>query len=169
VEGLTEDYVGDPKTFTTKKGETIEVDVVIICVGARPSVGFAPEEALDSSSHGLAVDNAMLCTGLPGSSDTKPVWALGDCTQYGGRGFFIDPQIAAIEASMKHFQEKGTTKGGPAKYKHKPSESLPCVVSIGRKGGACTHPFVNKLLGAKFKAPDMMLGMIYKKEYGIKV
>lgn len=169
IEGLREDYIGEPKTFTTKKGESIEADVVQICVGARPHVGYASEEALDSKSHGLAVDNAMLCTSLPGTSASKPVWAIGDCTQYGGRGMFADGHIGALEASMKHFQAKGTTEGGPAKYHHKPSESVPCFVSVGRKGGASTLPFANKFVGAKMKGPDLALGYMYKQEFGLKV
>ena len=39
IEGVSEDYIGEPKTFTTKKGVNIEADIVILCTGG-PKCAF---------------------------------------------------------------------------------------------------------------------------------
>ena len=169
IEGVEEDYMGEPKTFTTNKGVTIEADVVIVCVGGRPNVPFpAEDDAIDKKTRGLLVNGAMLCENL-GVDPTKPVWAIGDCTQYGGRGMFADAQIKAMSASMKHFEQTGSTNAGPMKYKHKTSEDCPCLVSVGRRGGAITLPFPNAMLGRALKSKDLGLKFIYKAQFKVKV
>lgn len=110
----------------------------------------------------------MLCEKL-GTDSSKPVWALGDCTNVGGRGTFADGQIAAFSASAKHFEKTGSIKAGPMKYKHKTSEQLPSLVSVGRRGGAMSLPVPNKMLGKALKAKDLGIAYMYKKEFKIKV
>ncbi|KAL3807312.1 hypothetical protein ACHAXA_008537 [Cyclostephanos tholiformis] len=168
IEDLKEDYVGEPKKFTTKKGVEIDADVVVVCVGGHPNVPFPADYAVDEKSKGLSVNEAMLCEKL-GTDATKPVWAVGDCTMYGGRGMFADPQIKALSASIMHFEKMGTVEGGPMKYKHKPSELLPSLVSVGRRGGAITIPVPNKMLGKALKSKDLGLSYMYKKEFSVKV
>lgn len=168
IEGLREDFMGEAKKFTTSKGVEIEADVAIVCVGGKPNVPYAPEDALDEKTKGLVVNADMLCEKL-GSDASKPVWAVGDCTMYGGRGMFADPQTAALKASVSHFEKTGSATGGPMKYKHKESEKLPSLVSVGRKGGAFTLPFVNSTMGKALKAKDLGVSFMYKKEYGVKV
>ena len=168
VEGLREDYVGEVKTFTTSKGEKIDADVVIICAGGHPNVPYAPDEAKDAKTGALIVNNAMLCEKLS-SDPAKPVWALGDCTNYGGRGVSGDAQVAAFTASVKYYDAKGNVEGGPAKYKHKDSESELSLISVGRKGGALSMPFPNKMMGKAMKAKDLGLKYMYNKELGMKV
>ncbi|EJK77972.1 hypothetical protein THAOC_00155, partial [Thalassiosira oceanica] len=77
VEGLKEDYSGEPKTFSTLKGVNIEADLVVICAGGQPCIPFptAPE-AVDDDTRGLVVTNAMLCEKLS-DDPTKPIWAVG--------------------------------------------------------------------------------------------
>jgi len=168
IEGLMEDYVGEPKTFTTKKGVEIDTDIVVVCTGGHPNVPFPAGVALDEKSKGLSINEAMICEKL-GTDQTKPVWAVGDCTMYGGRGIFAHNQIKALAASIIYFEKMGTVEGGPMIYKHKPSESFPSLVSVGRSGGAITLPFANKMLGKAFKSKDMGLSFMYKKEFDIKV
>lgn len=168
IEDVNEDYMGEPKTFTTKKGVPIEADVVIVCVGGRPNIPFAPSDAIDEKSKGLLVNGAMISEHLS-VDPSKPVWAIGDCTQYGGRGMFADSQIKALSASMSHFEKSGSTKGGPTTYKHTPSEGCPCLVSIGRRGGAITLPFPNTTLGRALKSKDLGLKFIYKAQFKVKV
>lgn len=167
IEDLKEDYIGEPTKFITKKGVEIEADVVVVCAGGRPNVPFPTVDALDGKTNGLIVNKAMLCEKL--SSQFNPVWAVGDCTMYGGRGMFADPQIAAMSASLLHFEKTGSTKDGPLKYKHKTSEQNPCLVSVGRKGGAFSLPFPNATLGKALKSKDLGVAFIYKKEFKIKV
>ena len=169
IDSVEEDYMGEPKTFTTNKGVTIEADVVIVCVGGRPNVPFpAEDDAIDKKTRGLLVNGAMLCENL-GVDPTKPVWSIGDCTQYGGRGMFADAQIKAMSASMKHFEQTGSTNAGPTEYKHKTSEDCPCLVSVGRRGGAITLPFPNAMLGRALKSKDLGLKFIYKAQFKVKV
>ncbi len=85
IEGLEEDYVGEPKTFITSKGVEIVADIVLQCAGGRPNVPFPADEAVDEKTMGLTINNAMICEKL-GTDATMPVWAVGDCTMYGGRG-----------------------------------------------------------------------------------
>lgn len=168
IEDVNEDYMGEPKTFTTKKGVRIEADVVIVCVGGRPNVPFPTGDAIDGKTRGLSVNGAMLCENL-GIDPTKPVWAVGDCTQYGGRGMFADAHIKAMSASMVHFEKTGSTKAGPMTYKHKSSEECPCLVSLGRRGGAITLPFPNAMLGRAIKSKDLGLKYIYNAQFKVKV
>lgn len=170
IEGLTEDYMGEsgPKQFTTKKGVEIEADVVVICAGGRPNVPFPAAEAIDERTKGLIVNSAMLCNKI-GKDPAQPVWAVGDCTCFGGRGIFAESHIAALSASIAHFEENGTTKGGPEKYMHKPSESFPTLISVGRRNGAATVPFANAFLGKQLKCKDLAMGYIYKKELKMNV
>jgi hypothetical protein len=56
IEDVNEDYMGEPKTFTTKKGVRIEADVVIVCVGGRPNVPFPAGDAIDGKTRGLSVE-----------------------------------------------------------------------------------------------------------------
>ncbi len=168
VDDVNEDYIGEPKTFTTKKGVTIEADIVVLCIGGRPNIPFPAGNAIDDKTKGLAVDGAMLCENL-GTDPTKPVWALGDCTQYGGRGMFADAQIKAMVASMKHFEQTGSIDAGPMGYKHKTSEECPCLVSVGRRGGAITLPFPNAMLGRALKSKDLGVKFIYKAQFKVKV
>jgi len=164
IENLKEDYMGEPKMYTTKKGVKIEADVVVMCVGGYPNVPFPAEGALG----GLSVNGAMLCEKL-GTDPSKPVWALGDCTNVGGRGTFADAQTAAFSASATHFETTGSTKAGPTKYKHKTSEQTTSLVSVGRRGGAISLPFPNKMLGKAMKSKDLGVTFIYQKEFKIKV
>lgn len=168
IEDLKEDYIGDSKKFTTKKGVQLEADVVVVCAGGHPNIPFPADGAVDEHTKGLSINAGMLCEGL-GSDPSKPVWAVGDCTMYGGRGMFADTQIAAFSASVRHFEKTGSTKAGPMKYKHKPSELCPSLVSIGRRGGAATIPFPNKFLGKALKSKDLALTFIYNKEFKIKI
>ena len=55
------------------------------------------------------------------------------------------------------------------KYKHKPSDLLPSLVSVGRRGGAFTIPFPNKMLGKALKSKDMGVSYIYQKSFKVKV
>jgi NADH dehydrogenase FAD-containing subunit len=169
IEDVNEDYMGGPKTFTTKKGVKIDADVVIVCVGARPNIPFpVGDDAIDETTRGLVVNGAMLCENI-GVDPTKPVWAIGDCTQYGGRGMFADTHIKAMSASMVHFEKHGSTKAGPMSYKHKPSEECPCLVSVGRRGGAITLPFPNAMLGRALKSKDLGLKFIYNAQFKVKL
>jgi NADPH-dependent 2,4-dienoyl-CoA reductase/sulfur reductase-like enzyme len=168
IEGVTEDYIGEPKTFTTKKGVKIEADIVILCTGGRPNVPFASEDAIDEKTKGLLVNGAMLCENL-GRDPTKPVWAIGDCSQYNGRGKYADVQIPAMSASIAHFQKTGSTKDSPTLYKHKISEECLSLVSVGRRGGASSVPFPNKWLGKTLKAKDLGLKYIYYIQFKMKL
>lgn len=168
IEGVSEDYMGEPKTFTTKKSVNIEADVVIMCTGGHPNVPFAAEADIDEKTKGLAVNGAMLCENL-GLDPTKPVWAVGDCTQYSGRGGYADDQIPAMSASMVHFEKTGSTKDGPTKYKHKISEECSSLVALGRRGGACSIPFPNKWLGRALKSKDLGLKYVYNGQFKMKV
>lgn len=169
IEDLNEDYVGETKTFTTKKGREIVADVVVVCAGGTPNVPFAVADGtLDVKTKGLVVDGAMLCEKLS-SDENKPIWAVGDCTMYGGRGMFIDPQVAALVASVSHFMKTGSTKNTPMKYNHKASESFPSLISVGRHGAAFSLPFANVRLGKMLKCKDLGVAFIYKKAFGIKV
>jgi NADPH-dependent 2,4-dienoyl-CoA reductase/sulfur reductase-like enzyme len=168
IEGLREDYVGEPKKFTTKKGVEIEADIVVVCVGGHPNVPFPAGEAVDEKSKGLSINEAMICAKL-GTDATKPVWAVGDCTIYGGRGIFSHDQIKALSASIAYYEKMGTVEGGPVIYKHKPSDSFPSLVSVGRNGGAITLPFANRMLGKVFKSKDLGLSFMYKKEFDVKI
>jgi pyruvate/2-oxoglutarate dehydrogenase complex dihydrolipoamide dehydrogenase (E3) component len=86
IDSVEEDYIGEPKTFTTNKGVTIEADVVIVYVGGRPNIPFpAEDDGIDKKTRGLLVNGSMLCENL-GVNPTKLVWAIGDCSQYGGCG-----------------------------------------------------------------------------------
>lgn len=168
IEGLREDYMGEPQKFTTKKGVEVEADVVVICAGGHPNVPFPSDGAMDEKTKGLSVNGDMLCKGL-GKDLSKPIWALGDCTMYGGRGTFADAQIAALKASVAHFEKSASAKGGPMKYKHKASEQLPSLISVGRRGGAFSLPFVNAMMGKALKAKDLGVAYMYKKAFGITV
>lgn len=168
IEDLKVDYSGEPKKYTTKKGLEIDADVVVVCVGGHPNVPFPAAGAVDADTKGLSVNAAMLCETL-GPDPSKPVWAVGDCTMYGGRGMFADPQIAALSASILHFEKTGSTKAGPMKYKHKAGEQIPSLISLGRRGGAITMPFPNAMLGKALKAKDLGIAYIYNKEFKIKV
>jgi hypothetical protein len=55
------------------------------------------------------------------------------------------------------------------KYKHKPSDSQASLVSVGRRGGAVTIPFPNKMLGKALKSKDMGVGYVYQKYFKVKV
>ena len=168
IEDLKEDYMGEPKKFTTKKGVEIDADIVVVCAGGHPNVPFPADEAIDEKSKGLSINNAMICEKL-GTDVTKPVWAIGDCTMYGGRGIFAHDQIKALSASITYFEKMSTVEGGPVIYKHKPSESCHTLVSVGRSGGVLTHPFARKMLGKGLKPKDMGLSYMYKKEFDVKV
>ena len=168
IEGLREDYVGEPKTFKTHGGKEVTADVVVICVGGHPNLPFAPAEAKKDGKGGLLVDNAFLSTKI-GTDPAKPVWALGDCTVYGGRGSAADVHISAFVASVKNFEATGTTKGGPEKYKHKENSSFPALVSVGHNGGAMSMPFPNKVMGKALKGKDLALAFMYKKEFKVAV
>lgn len=166
VEGLKEDYSGEPKTFSTLKGVNIEADLVVICAGGQPCIPFptAPE-AVDDDTRGLVVTNAMLCEKLS-DDPTKPIWAVGDCTMYGGRAAFGGAQTAALSASLEHFEMTGSTAGGPSKYSHK--DIIPSLISLGRRDGIATVPFPNHFLAKLFKSKDMMVPFMYKKDFGVK-
>ena len=168
IEDLKEDCMGEPKKFTTKKGVEIDADIVVVCTGGHPNVPFPAGDAVDEKTKGLSVNEAMLCEKL-GTDATKPVWAVGDCTMYGGRGMFADPQIQALSASITYFEKMGTVEAGPMKYKHKLSDLLPSLVSVGRRGGAFTIPFPNKMLGKALKSKDMGVSFIYQKSFKVKV
>lgn len=167
IEGLREDYIGNEKTFTTKKGNTIKASLVIVCVGSSPRTEFVPKECKEEKCGGIIVDKALVSR--LGSDTHHPVWAIGDCTKYGGRSAFADSQIAALEASIKHFRKHGTVEGGPAKYNHKPSESYPYMVSIGKNGGVMSLPWPNKFLAKALKCGDLGLKFFYNKEFQIKI
>lgn len=168
IEDLKEDYIGEPKKFTTKKGVEIDADIVVVCAGGHPNVPFPAGDALDEKTKGLSVNEAMLCEKL-GTDATKPVWAVGDCSMFGGRGVFADSQIKALSASITHFEKMGTVVAGPMKYKHKPSDSQASLVSVGRRGGAVTIPFPNKMLGKALKSKDMGVSYVYQKYFKVKV
>ena len=99
IADLKEDYMGEPKKFTTKKGVEIDADIVVVCAVGHPNVPFPAGDAVDEKTTGLSVNKAMLCEKF-GADVTKPVWAVGDCTMYGGRRMFADPQIEALSASI---------------------------------------------------------------------
>jgi len=168
IEDLKTDYVGEPKKYITKKGLEIDADVVVVCIGGHPNIPFPSAGALDADTKGLSVNAAMLCETI-GPDPSKPVWAVGDCTMYGGRGMFADPQIAALSASILHFEKTGSTKAGPMKYKHKSGDQIPSLISLGRRGGAITIPIPNAFLGKLLKKKNMGMAYVYKKEFKIKV
>ena len=62
-----------------------------------------------------------------------------------------------------YFEKMGTVEAGPMKFKHKPSDLLPSLVSVGRRSGAFTIPFPNKMLGkALLKSKDLGVSYIYR-------
>jgi hypothetical protein len=77
----------------------VDADIVVVCTGGHPNVPFPAGDAVDEKTTGLSVNKAMLCEKF-GADVTKPVWAVGDCTMYGGRRMFADPQIEALSASI---------------------------------------------------------------------
>lgn len=168
VVDISADYTGKPRSFKTKTGKEIVADVAVVCTGGCPNVPFPAEHALDEKTKGLAVNGGMQCERL-GLDPSKPVWAVGDCTMYGGRGSFADAQIEALSASIAHFEKYGSARDGPLKYRHKGADNYAGLISLGRNGGACTKPFVNATVGKTLKAGDMGITLIYKNDFQIEL
>jgi NADPH-dependent 2,4-dienoyl-CoA reductase/sulfur reductase-like enzyme/rhodanese-related sulfurtransferase len=66
---------GSPLTITTKKGVSVEADLVILAIGVRPEVMLAKEAGLKLGQRGGIAVNEFLQTSDP------HIWALGDAIE----------------------------------------------------------------------------------------
>jgi nitrite reductase (NADH) large subunit len=80
VVGMTSGLRGDPvKALELDDGRVIDVETVVLAVGARPRVDLARRS-------GLEVDKGVLIDDWLRTSDAH-VYAIGDCAQHEGAGF----------------------------------------------------------------------------------
>eukprot|EP00184_Porphyridium_aerugineum_P007893 CAMPEP_0184691494 /NCGR_PEP_ID=MMETSP0313-20130426/330_1 /TAXON_ID=2792 /ORGANISM="Porphyridium aerugineum, Strain SAG 1380-2" /LENGTH=414 /DNA_ID=CAMNT_0027149227 /DNA_START=104 /DNA_END=1348 /DNA_ORIENTATION=+ len=168
VVDLDEDYKGETKEFSTKGGKTIPAEIAIVCVNGKPNVAFMPQGTIDSETGGIKIDKKMTVMDMPAADLTKPVFAIGDCTMYGGRLIYGYQQLPAITASLKHYDLTGSMDKAKDVFKHVPNNEVMAMVSIGRNGAVSSMSFGGEFMGKMFKSKDMLAKPLYG-QVGVKI
>jgi len=161
-----EDSVGGaPRDYVTRGGKTVPgVTAVIKCGGIQGyNTGFLPAAALDAKGQ-VRTAPTLLVPAL--SQQNRPVFACGDCADR------CEPRLISAMASAKAVvgavQEFCRTARVTARANVQNMGNL-AAISIGRKEGAATLPFLSlavNFLGRWAKAKDMMVPFVLK-EFGV--
>jgi len=152
------------KDITLKSGKVLKaVNMVVLCAGTTPNSKFIDPALLDPRGF-IEADERLVATSLTTNQCT--VFAIGDVSNRGrGRIIYAIDHAAAVAKNIKLLGA-----GKPLQIvwaTKKDTESLPCLISVGRKDGALSLPFPNNMLGKALKVKDMAVPYIMNK-CGIK-
>lgn len=110
VTGFAADGDGRLRAVETTTGP-IPAELVVLCVGVRPNVGFAAEAGITIGTTGAIATDARRRTGVSG------VWAVGDCSESLHRVSQRPVWVGLGTHANKHGRVAGTNiAGGSARF-----------------------------------------------------
>eukprot|EP00924_Labyrinthula_sp_SR-Ha-C_P015869 snap_masked-scaffold_4-processed-gene-11.34-mRNA-1 protein AED:1.00 eAED:1.00 QI:0/0/0/0/1/1/2/0/409 len=142
------------RKFTTSKGDEIEADLVMKCIGVRFRTGFLPEDWLTEKKQ-VKVNDYLQVLGADGAVDG--VFALGDINDVkeAKQGYLAGVQAGKLAKTLKA-AAAGKGSSGWTKYKAGPATGM--VVPLGTKvGQGYMMMHMGNFLVSSIKGKDLFL------------